>query len=221
MCNKPWTVNPCKQAPHSLFFWKVGNLRWYSSTAALSPPFWALGWPPQLDYLTSDFQISRGLTLTLSAPSKTDITSLDKTSEGLLWLGTLSTHKECQIPPPLQKWPFGHNFVRRVIVDSFTEKEQGLLWHVYHHASKATVPFPLYSWVLLDKVCLPAVTWFERTFSSLLKLLRMEPFKRLGIVQSMPMLSTTEFSNWQSNVQYLQKVLPWGLIVRPLKAKTF
>ena len=30
VCNKPWTVNPCKQA-HSLFFLKVGNLRWYSS----------------------------------------------------------------------------------------------------------------------------------------------------------------------------------------------
>ena len=62
-------------------------------TAALSPPFWALGWPPQLDHLSSDFEISHGLTLTLSAPSKFETTSLDSTSEGLLWLGTLSIHK--------------------------------------------------------------------------------------------------------------------------------
>ena len=72
-------------------------------TAALSPPFWALGWPPQLDHLTSDFQISRTFTLTLSAPSKTDTTSLDKTSEGLLWLGTLSIHKGMSNPSSTSK----------------------------------------------------------------------------------------------------------------------
>ena len=39
VCNWPWTVNPCRQA-HSLFFLKMGNLRWYSSP---QPRFQAVG----------------------------------------------------------------------------------------------------------------------------------------------------------------------------------
>ena len=54
------------------------------------PRFGLWGCPPKLSYLASDFQISHGLTLTLSAHSNSDTVSLDSTSEGLLWLGTLS-----------------------------------------------------------------------------------------------------------------------------------
>ena len=43
-----------------------------------------------LDYSVSAFHISLGSTSVLSAPLNSAIVSLDKMSEGLLWLGTLS-----------------------------------------------------------------------------------------------------------------------------------
>ena len=96
-CNKPWAVNPCKQA-HSLFFLKVGNLRWYSSPQPRFLPRYGLWGDHQswsLDQRLPNFP-------RVHSDSFCSCKNC-KTSEGLLWLGTLSIHKGMSKPSSTSK----------------------------------------------------------------------------------------------------------------------
>ena len=86
----PWTVNPYRQAHSFAFLFENGE---FAVTLIPALSLRSGLWSTTADHLSIDFQISHGFTLTLSAPLKFD-TSLDRTSEGLLWLGTLFIHKE-------------------------------------------------------------------------------------------------------------------------------
>ena len=62
-------------------------------TAALPPPFWALGCPPKLSYLASDFQISHGLILNPFSSLELRHRLPGQHIRRVIWLGTLSIHK--------------------------------------------------------------------------------------------------------------------------------
>ena len=98
--HEQWTL----ASKRTLFsFWKWGICGDTHPHSRAFSPVLGSGVSTKADHLTSDFQISLGFTRTLSAPSKTATTSLDKTSEGLLWLGTLSIHRGMSKPSSTSK----------------------------------------------------------------------------------------------------------------------
>ena len=78
------------QSSRTLF--ENGEIAVTLPTAALPPLFRLWECLFVLGYSASRLHISHGLTFTFSAPSSSRTVSLDKMSEGLLWLGTLSLH---------------------------------------------------------------------------------------------------------------------------------
>ena len=64
-----------------------------------------------LDHSVSELHISAGSTSALSAPLNSATTSLDKISEGLLWLGTLSI--QTGTSKPLSTWKMAPTILSR------------------------------------------------------------------------------------------------------------
>ena len=78
-----------RRQAHSFGKWEICR----DTSHSRPPPFRALGVHARAELLSQAPNFSWTHYLTFSAPSNSDTVSLGSTSEGLLWLGTLSIHK--------------------------------------------------------------------------------------------------------------------------------
>ena len=102
--HQPWTVNPCKQA-HSLFFLKMGNLRWFSSPQPRFLPRSGL-WGDHHSWITcpATSKFPAGSLWLFLLLQKLWLPLLTKRLRGCSDSGLSLSTKGYQNPPQLWKW---------------------------------------------------------------------------------------------------------------------